>query len=283
MPTKTKFSLDRLLFFNLPLLVRTCYDYWLTLLVATGTLVGFHWLAVTFLPAYNLKYRLGYIRRMPPFVKAMFGPDLMSITSMTAINSFAYIHPVTLAILMAVAVIIPSWMLVGQIDRGTVELTLSTPISRKKIVFTTILIGLISGAVLCAGMLLGTWIGIGQTKLPEPIAFKYTTLIALNLYAIYILCMSVSVLASSITSLRGTAVGVTMAFCVGAYLIHFMAEWWKFIEKISFLGPLYYFRPIKIAAGTYNPTQDILILLGVSAVLMFISTIWFSRRDIAVV
>jgi ABC-type transport system involved in multi-copper enzyme maturation permease subunit len=265
------------------MLVRTWWDYWLMLLISSGTLFGFHWLAVTFLPMYDLRLRLNYIRRMPPFVKAMFGPDLLSITSMTAMNSFAYLHPVTLAILMAIAIVLPSWMLVGQIDRGTIELTLSTPTSRKKIVSTTIIAGLIAGAILSASMLLGTWVGIQNTKLPEPIVFKYTALIELNLFALYVLCMSVSIFVSSICSLRGTAVGLTMAFCVGSYLVHFLSEWWKLIEKIAFLGPIYYFRPIKIAAGTYNPTQDILILLGVSAVLMIISTIWFSKRDIAVV
>ena len=140
----TSASLQRFLPISLPLLVRTWWDYWFTLLISSGTLMGFHWLAVTFLPAYNLRYRLTYIRKMPPFVKAMFGPDLLAISSMTAMNSFAYLHPVTLAILMAVAIIIPSWMLVGQIDRGTIELTLSTPTSRKKIVLTTIFAGLLA-------------------------------------------------------------------------------------------------------------------------------------------
>ncbi len=279
----TSASLQRFLPISLPLLIRTWWDYWFTLLISSGTLMGFHWLAVTFLPAYNLRYRLTYIRKMPPFVKAMFGPDLLAISSMTAMNSFAYLHPVTLAILMAVAIIIPSWMLVGQIDRGTIELTLSTPTSRKKIVLTTIFAGLLAGAVLAGAMLLGTWIGIQRTKLPEPIVFKHIVTIVINLYAIYILCMSVSIFTGAIASIRGTAVGLAMAFCVVAYLIHFLAEWWKLVEKIAFLGPLYYFRPIKIAAGTYDPTQDILTLLGASVVLMIISTIWFSKRDIAVV
>ncbi|MFA5863305.1 MAG: ABC transporter permease subunit [Phycisphaerae bacterium] len=268
---------------SVPIWGRIWRDYWHITLICGGTLVGFHWLAITFLPKYNMKYRLYIIDNLPGIVKAMIGPDLMQMTSKTSIAAFIYLHPVSLLILVAFAIMMPSWMLVGQIDRGTVELLLATPVSRKKIIFTTFLAGIVGGIVLVASMLLGSWIGIQQTHLTE-IRFDRICVVALNLYMLYLLILSGSIFFSAITSIRGMAVGWTIALGVIAYLLHFLAEWWTWVGKIAFLGPLYYFRPIKIAAGNYTDLpKDLTILVAASAVLLVISMIWFSRRDIAVV
>jgi ABC-2 type transport system permease protein len=269
--------------FSLPIWERIWRDYWYIAAICGATLFAFHWLVITFLPLYDMRYRLQLIKRLPDIVRAMIGQDLYDIISWTSIGAFAYLHPVTLAVLVAFAVMMPSWILVGQIDRGTVELLLSTPLTRKKMVYTSTLAAMVGGALLIGAMLLGTWIGIHHIKLTEPFRFSRILVVAINLYAMYLLTMSASVFFSCVTSIRGMAVGWTVGVCVGAYLIHFLAEWWPPVTKIAFLGPLYYFRPIKIATGSYDPTFDIAVLLAASAVFMAASAIWFSRRDIAVV
>ncbi len=282
--SKRQGCFSRFLPVSLPVWGRIWRDYWYITILCAITLFSFHWIVVTFLPNYNMKYRLSYIRQLPQFVKAMIGQDLMDVISLTAIDAFAYLHPISLAVLVAFAVMLPSWVLVGQIDRGTVELVLATPVSRKKILGTTILAGIVGGALLIGSMLLGTWVGVKTTRLPEVFLFDRILVCALNLYAMYLVLLSASVLFSVMTSLRGTAVGWAIGSCVGAYLIHFLSEWWTWVQKVSFIGPLYYFRPIKIAAGHYeNLPKDIGVLLAVSVVLFLISTVWYSKRDIAVV
>ncbi len=280
---RNNLSWQRFLPISLPLAGRIVRDYWLITFICATTLFSFHWLVVTFLPLYNMRYRLNYIRHLPNIVRAMIGQDVMDMISSTSIGAFAYLHPISLTILMAFAILLPTWVLVGQIDRGTIELILSTPTSRKKILTTTILAGILGGAVLIVGMLLGTRIGIHYTRLPEPVDFNRLITVAVNLYCLYIQLLAIGVLFSVITSQRGIAVGWTMALAIVSYLLHFLSEWWAFIEKIAFLGPLYYFRPIKIATGLYDPTRDMTILLGTSGVIFIISYVWFSRRDIAVV
>jgi ABC-type transport system involved in multi-copper enzyme maturation permease subunit len=283
MTSRPPTSWKRFLPISIPLWNRIWKDYWFTTLICTLTLFLFHWLVVTFLPLYDLRYRLIHIRRMPQILKAMIGPDLMEIVSTTCIGSFAFLHPISLAVLMAIAIMIPSWVLVGQIDRGTIELILSTPTSRRKLLFTTIWAGLFGGVILIAFMLIGVWVGVSTTKLNEPYHFDLIVRVAINLFALYILFLSISIFFSSIFSIRGLATGWVVAFAVFTYLLHFLSEWWEFFSRISFLGPLYYFRPIKIAAGVYDPTRDIVVLLVVSIALLTLSTVWFSRRNIAVV
>lgn len=269
--------------FSAPIWGRIWRDYWYITIICGATLFAFHWLVITFLPLYNMRYRLNIIQNLPDIVKAMIGQDILEITTWTSIGAFAYLHPVSLAVLVAFAVMLPSWILVGQIDRGTIELLLSTPLTRKKMVYTAALAGLVGGALIIGCMLLGTWVGTQRINMTQPFNYSRIVTVAVNLYAVYLLIMSISVFFSCITSIRGIAVGWAMAVCVAAYLIHFLAEWWPLVQKIAFLGPLYYFRPIKIASGTYDPTLDIVILTGTGAAFLILSTVWFSRRDIAVV
>jgi ABC-2 type transport system permease protein len=277
-------KLSRFLPLSLPLWGRIWRDFWYITLICAGTVFSFHWIVITFLPNYNMRYRLSYIRQLPAFVKAMIGQDLMDVITLTSIDAFAYLHPISLAILIAFAVMLPSWVLVGQIDSGTIELILATPVSRKKILGTTVLAGMVGGAFLVGAMLLGTWIGVQRTRLPEHFYFERIVVCAINLYAMYLVMLGAAVFFSAVTSLRGMAVGWSIGVCVGAYLLHFLAEWWLFVKKIAFLGPLYYFRPIKIATGHYDSLySDVAVLLVAAGVLFLVSAVWFSKRDIAVV
>jgi len=289
----------RFLPFSPALLGRIWRDYWYIGVVCGTTVFGFHWIVITFLPKYNLRYRLYMVKNLPQILKGMIGQDILEIISYTGITSFAYIHPVSLAILIGFAAMVPTWMLAGQIDTGTIELLLATPLSRRKIFGTTLLASLVGGALLIGSMLLGTWMGVSTTKLTEPVELGRILVVALNLYALYVVVMSASMLFGSIFSFRSLAVGWTVGVAVASYLLHFLSEWWPFVAKISFLGPLYYFRPIKIAAGgydsrwdittlkvilagAYDPRRDITVLLAASAVLLIFAAIRFSRRDIAV-
>jgi ABC-2 type transport system permease protein len=276
---------NRFLPISRALLGRACRDYFVLLSLGVVLMISFHWLFVTFLPAYNVRYKLNYIKNMPPFLKAMIGSDIEQITSTTAIGSFAYMHPISLAMIFALAAVVPTGLLAGQIDRGTVELTLSAPISRKKYFCTTLVYSVLAGAVLVAAMVVGSWIGVWRTapKLREPYHLAQIALCAANLYSIYLVAMGWSLFFGAIYALRGPAIGWAFALSMVSYLIHFLAEWWDVIQKISFIGPMYYFRPIKIVSGGYDPSHDMMILCVASLVFVVAGGIVFSRRDIAVV
>lgn len=268
---------------------RVCRDYLLLLSLGVALMIGFHWLFVTFLPAYDTKYKLRYVEQLPAFLKAMIGQDILAITTTTAIGSFAYMHPISLAMVFALAVVVPTGLLAGQIDRGTIELTLSAPISRKKYFCTTLVYSMIAGAVLIGAMVLGSWIGVQWTaaKLAarhrEPYDVVRVATCAVNLYGIYLVAMGWSLLFGAIYSIRGSAMGWAFALSMAAYLIHFLAEWWELVRKISFIGPMYYFRPIKIVSGTYNMSHDMMVLCIAAAAFTLVGAILFSRRDVTVV
>jgi ABC-2 type transport system permease protein len=284
--TSVRASWTRYVPFSGVLLARLAKDYWTITGLAVALAVSFHWLFVTFIPMYNLRYKLTYVKRMPAIVRAMIGEDILEISSTTALGSFAYFHPVSLSLLLAFAIWLPTGAIVGQIDRGTIDLVLATPLSRRRFMATTILAGCLGGAVVIAGMLAGTWIGVQRTamRLPETYEFGRIVLVALNLYAVYLVALAWSTFFAAASTFRGYAVGWAFALSLASYMLHFLSEWWDFVrEHLSQYGPLYYFRAIKVAAGNYDPTNDILGLSAVALGIFLVATLWFSRRDIAVV
>lgn len=232
---------------------------------------------------YGNRYRIiRTMRHLPKFVRSMIGEDLISITSTTSLGAFAYLHPITLTLLMAFALMLPTWVIVAQIDRGTIDIILSTPRSRTKYMLTTIFAGMLGGAILVGATLLGTYIGVQKTKLPEPYHFDRAVICAINLYALYFALLGFASLLSAMSSIRSWAIGWGLTISVFCYMLHFCSEWWAWVKRFAKYGPLHYFHPIKIAAG-YDPHKDI-IILSVAGVIFFISAvIWFVKRDIVVI
>jgi len=280
-------SWSRFIPFNKTLFGRISRDYAAITVLAMAMAVSWHWMFVSFLPKYNMRYQLAYIRKMASAFKAIMGPDIDSLAgllSQTSIGAVAYVHPITLAILLGFAIMLPSGVLVGQIDRGTIELILSTQLSRFKLMVTTFLAGCVGGVFLILAMLFGTYLGLTFTKLEEPFHFDRIVICAVNLYAVYLLALAISTFLSSITRLRGYAVGWAVGLGLVAYLLHYLAEWWDWVQRISYLGPIYYYHPIKIATQPeFDPTRDIVLLCAVAAVFLAAAIACFSRRDIAVV
>ncbi len=266
-----------------PLWWRIWKDYWLVTVACGSTLFSFHWLFVSFLPLYGKKYRIiNTMRHLPKFVQSMIGEDLISITSTTSLGAFAYLHPITLTLLMAFALMLPTWIITAQIDRGTIDIILSTPRSRNKYILTTIFAGMLGGAILIGMALLGTFVGIKKTVLPEYYEFGRIAICALNLYMLYLVVFSFATFLSAMSSIRSWAIGWGLAICVFCYMLHFFSEWWQWIKRFSKYGPLNYFHPIKIATG-YNPTKDIVILAIISICFFILAIVRFAKRDIVVI
>jgi len=273
--------LERWLPVSLPLAWRIGCDYLGLLLLSAVTLLGFNWVFVNLLTRWEHRYNLRLIRRLPRIFKAMVGEDIFQMITPTALNAVAYIHPITLVVLLAYAVVLPSGVIVGQIDRGTIDFVLATPLTRRKMMATTIASSLLGGAVLVVSCLVGTWLGIRYTQLDEPPDFHAIAICAVNLYVLYAVVLGYSLFFSAVSSLRSWAVGWAIGVSLAGYLVHFFSEYWEWMQKIAFLGPLDYFHPVKIAASGQWPVRDMIVLAVAAAVLMLASTLAFCRRNIA--
>ena len=168
--------------------------------------------------------------------------------------------------------------LIGREEReGTLELLLSRPISRSKLMLSKAVVG--SLMVVTVG-LAGTLVTALMAKLVDlPVPLDNILLTGL---AAIILALSFGAVAFMVTMLgrtgRAAALGVAAMVALAGYLISSLAgtiEWLKWPAKVFAYD---YYRPAEILEGTYN-WLNILFMLGVIIVCGVVSWVAFRRRD----
>jgi ABC-2 type transport system permease protein len=171
--------------------------------------------------------------------------------------------------------------LVGREEReGTLELLLSRPLSRIRLIFAKALAGTL--IVLMVG-LAGTLVTALMAKtvsLPVP----FTSILLAGLVSTA-LALSFGAVAFMITMLgrgaRAAALGVAALVAITGYLLSSLAatvDWLKWPAK---LFPFDYYRPAEILEASYN-WLNLLFILAVIVACGLVSVIAFRRRDTGV-
>jgi ABC-2 type transport system permease protein len=105
------------------------------------------------------------------FVRTVIGAET-NLEKAMDMMSIGYVHPLVVLILCIWAVGRAANAIAGEIDRGTMELLLSQPLARARLVLAHFLVDLLTIPVLCLSMWAGNWLGpwlVGpiQVKVPD--------------------------------------------------------------------------------------------------------------------
>jgi hypothetical protein len=95
---------------------------------------------------------LPFVRR---FIQALLGEDLGRQINPQSLQAIIWVHPTVLALIWAQEIIFCTRVPPGEIDRGTIDILLSWPISRRKLFVAETLMWLVGGMMFCAMMLSG--------------------------------------------------------------------------------------------------------------------------------
>lgn len=216
--------------------------------------------------------------QIPDSAMALFSDtgDFLSPTGYLSSQIFYLMLPMLLGILM---ISLGSSLIAREEKEGTIELLLSRPITRGKLLISKAKSGLLIGLVVTAGALLTT---VGLSKLVR-LAVP-STQIALATLAAFLFALSLGSVALLITMFgraRIASIGLAALYGLAGYILASLTsavEWLKWPAK---LFPFDYYRPAEILSGTYN-WLNILFIVGVVALCAITSYIVFKRRDITI-
>jgi ABC-type transport system involved in multi-copper enzyme maturation permease subunit len=220
------------------------------------------------------------LNQLPPQMKILFNQEFMNRLSINGAAAFGFNHPIVLTVLGIVAIILPTRHIAGEIETGTLELFLSYPVSRIKLIISLAS----SSAVILFAIVLTGWIG---SFLSLIIFNHYSANIAgqllkigLNLWILLCLITSISLLISVYgreagkTGLRSA--GIVLIF----YFLNFIASLWTALEFTLVINPFHYYQPQKLMFGEQSFLLNVGVLL-ISAVCFFLITLrHFAKRDI---
>ncbi len=171
---------------------------------------------------------------LPPFVRALFGPSLVSFMSFAGIVCIAYIEVAVLGALVAISIALAT-VPVSEIETGFIDLILSRPLARHWIVTRTIAALVLSLSALLMMMMAGAWIGLAALA-PQDAAWPSARLIGslgLNLGLLALSWGGVAMLIGSVSRRRRVATGIAGLLALTAYLLDYTGRLWKPAESVA--------------------------------------------------
>jgi ABC-2 type transport system permease protein len=230
----------------------------------------------------NEKVRLilDLLDKMPVFVKNTIGGEILGVGNVTAFITIGYQHPLVLTLFMIFAVCVPTGLLAGHVQTGTMELILSRSATKNQVYVCACILTLVGMLALVIVMFAGTVVGINIYGFEQEISlwpfFKASIVGGLLSAA----AAGVALLAAALFRSRGRAVGLAMAFFIVNYFINLIAEWWP---RAKFLGPVslfYYDTAWKVLFKPGWPIGDMAVLASVLIVAVIAGGIIWNRRDL---
>jgi ABC-2 type transport system permease protein len=227
----------------------------------------------------RVKAFLQYIDILPSFIKAFMGGEVLQIGNIAGLISIGYQEPFVLLLYMLYAVGVPTALLAGDVQRGTMELILSRQATKTQIYICAGLITVVGMYALVVVMFLGT---VAATNLYD---FEQEV----PLYSFFKLAINGGILASAVGGIallaaacfrRGMAVSLTVAFLVVNYFIMIITQWWP---RMKWLEPITIFNYVdegKIFNQSAWPYGDMSVLISILVISTVAGGIIWSRRDL---
>jgi len=216
-------------------------------------------------------------------MQAMLGTEIAERIGPQMFQSMAWVHPVPLALVWAHASVSCTRVPAGEGDRGTADVLLGLPVSRWEVFFSETSVWLACGAAIVAvglaGNLLGG-LGIPSVQRPE---LPRLLIVLVNLFCLYGAVGGLAWLVSSFSDRRGRAMAIVLLILLAGFLLNYLAQFWRPLEKFVFLSPLHYHRPVTVLANGVWPWKDMGVLLGVGGAMWLGAGVVFARRDLCTV
>lgn len=214
---------------------------------------------------------------IPESARALFSDtgDFFSPVGYLSSQVFYFLLPMLMGI---ASIVLGSSLIAREEKEGTIELLLSRPISRSRLLAAKALAG--TKILIVIGLVETAGIVVMAKVVDIPVAADN---IALATLASTLLAWCFGAVAFAITSLgkaRIASVGLATVFALGGYIIASLsgaAKWLKWPAKVF---PFHYYQPAAILESKYN-WANMLFVVGVVALCAVVSFIAFRRRDIS--
>jgi ABC-2 type transport system permease protein len=248
--------------------------FWVALSLALG---GAYFTALfkTYTQAFDLN---ALMQKMPEGMRALVGGsdfDVSNATGFLNVELFPLIMP---ALLAAFAITLCSGFTAGEESRGTIDVLLSYPIARWRMVIEKLAALIVATAIVSVVMLVG--IQVGSLIGDAPVELDK---VAAGLFLATVLAFSFGTISLAIaawTGNRSAAAGVPIGLMVVMYLVQSLSPQVESLRAINWLSLFHYYlghSPLKHGLDL----GDTAVLVAVAAVFLAISLIAFDRRDLA--
>jgi ABC-2 type transport system permease protein len=205
------------------------------------------------------------------------GGDIFSLSGSMALGA---IHPISLILNSIFAVGFATSAVAGERQRGTLEVLLARPLSRRT-VYRTLLVAILAFvAVAVLASIVGAAIGASIAGVAGELVPARLPLFWLNGFLLFGAIAAVGLAASVSFDRLTPAIGLTVAFTVVSYFLEVLGTFWPDAKGLQTYSIFHYFDPKQVLEG--NVAVGNLAVLAAVAVVAIAWALWeFPRRDLA--
>lgn len=211
-----------------------------------------------------------------PFLK-LLGADPFSLTGAVALG---WVHPIGIGMFVLFPIGLGAAMIAGERQRGTLEVLLSRPLSRRVLFLSHLVtLGLIS-ALVVASALAGTLAGSAAYGVVDGLPGANLAFLAANTWLFLVALAAIALAASASFDRLAAPVGIGVAVLLVGYLLEVLGTIWPDAAFLQPYTPFHYLQPLEVLGGS-GAITDLLVLAGVVVVATGYGLWRFPRRDLA--
>ncbi len=223
---------------------------------------------------------LGLLEQMPAGVRRMLGEDALSILTVEGMAAFGFNHPLVLVILSIAAILVPARHVAGEAEAGTLELLLSFPVRRTRLLGRLFAASASFLSAIILGALGASLLGLAVFHRSDAEVALRLAGIACNLWLLFVLVASMTLALSSYEK-EGHKVGMRMAgVTLVFYLLHYLSSLWDVLEVTKPFNIFTYYRPAGLMTGEHSLALHVAVLSALIVVCLAVALHRFNRRDI---
>ena len=205
------------------------------------------------------------------------GGDVFSLSGSIALGS---IHPIALVLNSLFAVGFSAAAVAGERQRGTLEVLLARPLSRRTLYITLLVAALLFVSLAVAATIAGVLGGSALSGVADELAAERLPLLWLNGVLLFGAIAAIGLAASVSFDRLSPALGLTVALVVVMYFLEVLGTFWPDAQFLQPYSLFHYYDPKSILEGGAR-AGDLALLAAVAAIAIGWALFEFPRRDLA--
>jgi ABC-type transport system involved in multi-copper enzyme maturation permease subunit len=189
-------------------------------------------------------------------------------------------HPLAIAFLGIFAIGTTTGAIAGERERGTLEVLLARPLSRRSLYVTIAIAVAVLLAVELVSLLAGLWTGVLLTDIGDQVNGSALWLVFANGLLLWGAFAAFGLAASVSFDRHAPAIGLALAYLLVNYFLEILGSLWTDAAWSQEYSLFHHFQPAELLTGKADPT-DFLILGVAILVPVAYALVIFPRRDLA--
>jgi ABC-2 type transport system permease protein len=201
------------------------------------------------------------------------------ITTLPGSVALGFIHPLAVALLSVFAIGFTVASVAGERQRGTLEILLARPISRRALYGTLALATLIFLGLIIIATLIGAVVGSVLFDVLDRLELANLPLLWLNVLLLMGAFAAIALAASVSFDRLTPALGIALGVLLVSYFLQVLGSLWPDAEFLQPYSLFHYLQPIEILQGKPDPFDFGLLALVIAVAVAF-ALVVFPRRDL---